>query len=259
MTHSRVRTVGVDLGSQPAKTAVCAISWRGDGTARVERPSRSATDDAVLAACLDNDVDRVGIDCPLGWPEPFVRAITAHRDGLAWPGRGRPGAVYQRELAYRATDRYVRDRTRRLPLTVSADKIGWVAWRCASLLDELAERGQPVNRDGTGRVCEVYPAAALHLWAMLAGPKSKAEVLSGLFDALLERAPGLEFADGAEHVCRASAHAFDALVCALVARAVQLGRTLLPETDEQRNRARSEGWIMLPTVTPAELLQPTAT
>ena len=227
MTHSSARTVGVDLGSQPAETALCAITWRGDGTARVEPPTRSAHDDAVLAACLDNEVDRVGIDCPLGWPEPFVRAITAHRDGLAWPGRGRPAGVYQRELAYRATDEYVRDRMRP-PLTVSADKIGWVAWRCASLLDELAERGQPVNRDGTGRVCEVYPAAALHRWGMSAGSKSNPEVLSGLVNALLERAPGLEFADGAEHLFRASDHAFDALVCALVARAVQLGRTLPP-------------------------------
>jgi len=41
------------------------------------------------------------------------------------------------------------------------------------------------------------------------------------------------------------------LVCALVARAAMLGATQLPEGDEQRDRARTEGWIMLPTTPPA--------
>lgn len=215
--HSSMRTVGVDLGSQPEKTAVCAITWRADGTGQVEALFQKADDAAVIGACLDDDVKRVGIDCPLGWPEPFVAAMVAHRDGLVWPGRGRPGPEHRRELAYRATDIYVRNRSKRPPLTVSADWLGWVAWRCAALLDELAERGQRVTRDGTGKVCEVYPVAALHLWHMPAGSKSTPEGLSGLVDVLRELMPGLEFAGGAERACRENDHVFDAVVCALVA------------------------------------------
>ena len=40
--------------------------------------------------------------------------------------------------------------------------------------------------------------------------------------------------------------AWDALVCALMARAVHGGQTLVPETDEQQGLAEVEGWIHLP-------------
>jgi Protein of unknown function (DUF429) len=44
----------------------------------------------------------------------------------------------------------------------------------------------------------------------------------------------------------ASDHHFDALVCALIARAAELGETAsLPEN--MADRARREGWISLPT------------
>ena len=127
--------------------------------------------------------------------------------------------------------------------------------RCAALLHALWADGQSVDRAGRGVVCEVYPAAALRCWGITpAGAKKRPEVLSGLVDAIREAMPALVFADGAEDACRSSDHAFDALVCALVARAAMLGTTQLPETDEQRDRARTEGWIMLPTKSPAELL-----
>ncbi|MCA1674206.1 MAG: hypothetical protein LC799_19120 [Actinobacteria bacterium] len=45
-------------------------------------------------------------------------------------------------------------------------------------------------------------------------------------------------------------------MCALVARAAVLGATQLPESDGQRDRARTEGWIMLPAMPPAGLLRP---
>ena len=247
-----VRTVGVDLASKPAKTAVCAIIWCEDGTACVEPPILPADDEAVISACRSGAV-KVGIDCPLGWPEPFVSAITAHRDSGPWPG-GKP-----REMVYRATDKYVHEQVGRWPLAVAVDKIGWVAMRCAALLHALWADGQPVDRAGGGVVCEVYPAAALRCWGIApAGAKKRPEVLGGLVDAVCEAMPALAFADGAEDACRSSDHVFDALVGALVARAAMLGATQLPETDEQRDRARTEGWIMLPTMPPAGLLHPVA-
>ncbi len=244
----RVRTVGVDLASQPAKTAVCAIIWREDGTACVEPPTLPADDEAVISACRSGAVE-VGIDCPLGWPEQFISAITAHRDHGPWPG-GKP-----QEMVYRATDRYVHEQVGRWPLTVASDKIGWVAMRCAALLHTLRTDGQSLDRAGGDVVCEVYPAAALRCWGIApAGAEKRPEVLGGLVDAVREAMPALAFADRAEDACRSSDHAFDALVCALVARAAMIDATKLPETDEQRDLARTEGWIMLPTTPLAGLL-----
>jgi hypothetical protein len=42
-------------------------------------------------------------------------------------------------------------------------------------------------------------------------------------------------------------HYLDALACALVARAVELGQTHLPEPGTEAERAATEGWIHLPT------------
>lgn len=237
------RTVGVDLSAEPARTAICVVTWTR-GTAHVERLIRPAEDADVLDACAG--ADRVGIDCPFGWPEPFVSAVSAHVAGRPWPGRHRIAQHYRRQLRYRATDYYVHDVTGRWPLSVSTDRIGVAAMRCAILLDTLTERGTPVDRAGSGQVVEVYPAAALHQWQILrSGYKHDGEVLDAMVSDLLAQLPSLRFPEG-DQPFRRSDHDFDALVCALVARAAQRGATAPPHTIDERRRAASEGWIHLP-------------
>lgn len=156
-------TAGVDLAAESKKTAVCVVQWATD-RATVTALQLGADDDAVLRVC--SEVDRAGIDCPFGWPEPFLTALSAHASGKPWPGRGQDGAEYRRELSFRATDAYVHKLTGRTPLSVSTDKIGVTAMRCAGLLDAMAARGERVDRAGSGRVVEVYPAAALRRWGL---------------------------------------------------------------------------------------------
>ena len=64
------------------------------------------------------------------------------------------------------TDQVVRQEIRLTPLSVSADRIGHVALRCASLLALFAQQGHEVSRDGSGKVVEVYPAASLKIWGL---------------------------------------------------------------------------------------------
>jgi predicted nuclease with RNAse H fold len=101
-----IRTVGVDLSAEPTHTAICTVTWTPDA-AMVEPPTRPGYDDAILAACAS--ADRVGIDCPFGWPDSFVAAVSAHAAGQPWPGRNRTSQDYRRELRYRATDYRARD------------------------------------------------------------------------------------------------------------------------------------------------------
>lgn len=104
-----------------------------------------------------------GIDCPFGWPQPFVTAVQAHADRRPWPGRHEPSNAFRAHLVLRETDREVRRRTGCAPLSVAADRIGLTALRCALLLDRLGE----VDRTGvTGSVAEVYPAAGLRTWGL---------------------------------------------------------------------------------------------
>src|SRR5207248_10386135 len=118
-------------------------------------------------------------------------------------------------LIFRATDRFVRDLGRR-PLSVSTDRIGVTAMRCARFLAELGdERGRRLDLTGEDRVVEVYPAAALSAWSEESGglaprrykglPGREAREL--LLAALTRAAPWFRPSPEVVAACRASDHA----------------------------------------------------
>jgi len=243
-----VRTLGIDLAAQPANTSICAIDW-GPSTPIVSELQSGLDDEALLEGIAD--ADKVGIDAPFGWPDDFVDAVVAHRDRAGWPGSGEDQDLYRFHLSFRATDRRLIERGARRPLSVSTDLIGVVAMRCAYLLDRLAARGEPVDRAGSGKVIEAYPAPALTSWGLSAiGYKSRVgvaripELLSRVEDGLggIEMTPQQRELAGTDHNC------FDALIASLVARAAALGLTQGPESDSERDRAVREGWIHVPTI-----------
>lgn len=244
-------TVGVDLAAEPAKTAVAWIDWSPEG-ASVRRLTLGA-DDAVVLEAL-RDADKAGIDCPFGWPEPFVKFVTAHQAGDVADPHEFAGRDGRRRLALRTTDIVTYDRTGLWPLSVAADRIGHTAMRCAGLLAQLARDGQSVDRSGAGAVAEVYPAASLKKWGLPFRGYKRAQNVDNLqvsVDALLAAAPWLSLGKH-EDTCRQSDDAFDAVIAAMTARAVSKG-LVEPLPDEHASVARTEGWIALPS-TPIEAL-----
>jgi predicted nuclease with RNAse H fold len=250
-----MRTLGVDLAAEPVTTAVAVIEWR-PGTARVSAVRMPADDSTVLD--LMDGADKVGIDCPLGWPDAFVQFVTAHHhDALALPD-DLTSVEWRRSLSSRHTDEHVRATLSMRPLSVSSDRIGVTAMRAARLQALLADRGHPVDRAGTGRVVEVYPAAGLRCWGLpdrgYKGPRNQGQRES-LVDQLHEGAPWLEFGE-AELRCRQHDHVLDAVVSALLARAAAMGHSAPPPNQHQA-AARREGWIALPTCRLDQLVSPT--
>ena len=69
-------------------------------------------------------------------------------------------------LTMRRIDIFVHEQLRLTPLSVSADRIAHVAFRCVVLLAKLDAADAPVDRSGSGPVAEVYPAASLHSWGL---------------------------------------------------------------------------------------------
>ncbi len=242
-----MRSLGIDLAAEPPDTAACEIIWLADG-ARGRVYTDRLDDDRLLA--LMESADKVGVDCPFGWPQPFVNAVASHANAAAWPGRGQLGSSHRRSLRYRLTDEVVHQQVGIWPLSVSTDRIGVTAMRCAALLDVLAAAGHPVDRVGGGRVVEVYPAAALKHWGLPHNRYKKKEgtiVRGQALDQVLTTLSTLTLDGDALDRCRHSDDAFDALVCALVARAAALGLTTPPFPGNRTERARVEGWIHLPT------------
>jgi len=233
-------TLGLDLAAEPKNTSGCAVEWR-NCRAAVRWVATGLTDDDILSHA--QEVSVLGIDAPFGWPESYVKAITAHHAGEHWPVEAwdKPN---RRSLRLRATDEQVHAVTGITPLSVSSDAIAIPATRCASLIDRLGVR----DRSGDGHVHEVYPAAALLQWGLRhKGYKGKKNVgrLLELLVALRRRAPWLDVLPRDAEVLSSCDHAFDALIASLAARAALRGLTFRPTAD-QLDLARVEGWIAVP-------------
>ena len=97
-------------------------------------------DDAAITNAA-TDADKLGIDCPLGWPDDFLLFLQEHHAGHVVAPQEVAGRDWRRKLAYRATDRAVRERTGLTPLSVAADRIGLTAMRAAGILSRLAAEG----------------------------------------------------------------------------------------------------------------------
>ncbi|MGW3507271.1 DUF429 domain-containing protein [Streptomyces sp. NPDC000994] len=231
-----MRTLGIDLSASPPRTAAVLIDWSAAG-AVAGPPILGCTDEQLLDLISGlEEEDQAGVDCPFGWPTAFVAAMAAHAaPHPTWPGRDADGADDLRALRYRRTDLIVAGHAPRHPLSVSFDRLGAVAARWARLQAVLAHRGHPVDRMGTGRVAEVYPAAARMQWGLRLGT----------VDELEAAASWLRMPEAARRAYAASRDAYDALIAALVAKAIRSRLTTWPTADDAR-LAQIEGWIHVP-------------
>jgi len=237
-----VRTVGIDMAAEPRKTASAVVEWRPSDVV-VTHLTLNCSDADIIG--LVGTADKAGIDCPLGWPEPFVDFVLAHREG-------RPLAptdlAARRHLVYRATDLALIAQSGARPLSVAADLIGHTAMRVAGILSALAAGGCAIDRAGSGIVVEAYPAAALRAWGIYrprykgpSGITTREAILSDLRAAL----PQLRIDADQLALCHGSDDALDAIVCAMIARAAAIGRVTTPDA-EQARVAKTEGWIVVP-------------
>jgi hypothetical protein len=237
-----VLTAGVDLSSQASHTAACVINW-SDGRAVVTDLSLGVTDETI--GTLLTEVDKLGIDVPLGWPISFARAVARHSEDGSWPAdyTHADTTMYR----FRRTDIWVwRTLETSPPLSVSTDRIALPAMRAAALLSRLPER-PPL--DGSGVVVEAYPAASLRRWGFpWRGYKrnENSDARWRLVDQVRGRTSSwLTIGDGHIARCRSSDDALDALIAALVARAAAVG-LVEPVPTDLRPAALREGWISIP-------------
>jgi len=236
-----VVTLGVDLSAQPKGTAWCVLRW-SVGSAEVIDLGCGADDDKLLS--LFPIADKVAVDVPFGWPDEFVKAISAHHQQAPWP------RTESKHLTFRVTDRFVHQQTGRWPLSVSSDRIGITAMRAARLLSTWSN-GKPFDRAMDGHIIEVYPAAALRMWGFSVqgykGVKSEnRDARVKLLAGLCRCATWLRLTSDAERRCVASDDELDSLIAAIVARASILN-SIVDRPGSADPVARREGWIHLPT------------
>ncbi|MGY2894335.1 DUF429 domain-containing protein [Deinococcus sp. UYEF24] len=236
-------SLGIDLASQPEKTAICLLEWSERGVI-IQRLAHKFNDDALLQ--LAAMADSVGIDAPFGWPQAFKEAIVGAA-AFQWPHAPGWENGLRDSLRFRRTDLHLKGLSERMqPLSVSSELLGVTAMRCAGLLQALGV----TDRSGqSGRVFEVYPSASLRRWGLeTQGYKGKEDdVRERLLTALLDKAPWLEMTETQRQELTTSDHLMDALAASLTAGMAMRYKDLIdPVPERDLDHARIEGWIMLP-------------
>lgn len=135
--------------------------------------------------------------------------------------------------------------------------------RAVALLTAAGRRGDGRRPDRVGGPWfEVYPAAARRIWRLptIADKASdrgreREQRLLALETHVDEAGASIAFDAQTRDSCVASDDVLDALLCAFVARAAQLGLTQLPQPDDEDDarKVAQEGWIHLPTGGVADL------
>lgn len=233
-------TAGIDLAAEPKGTALSIIDWSGE-QAKLLSVATGLNDAELISGCFG--ATKIGIDCALGWPIEFVEFLSQQDESLDGSIDG--GLDWRRTIAFRETDRAVRELTGRWPLSVATDRLGMTALRCSGLLSKLHKSGVEVDRSGVGTIVEIYPAAALRIWGFsTAGYRVSADLRRSLLAEVRSHLPSLDL-NGHEEILAESCDAFDSLVASLATRAAALGFYEAP-VPEMVARAKKEGWIALP-------------
>lgn len=248
---ARMRTLGLDLSVVDSKTWLASIEWadgRGTLVALLDGLSNS---EIIDEARKRSPAEVVGIDCPFGWPRDFVELVRAHSEGTV-DHHIADADNWRSTRTKRVTDLLVQATPglKVNPLSVSSDKIGATAMRCATLLAEMTSKGLRVDRSGReGIAVEVYPAASLNSWDLpFKGYKETKRRLAreALVNRLLDRAGWLSV--GNEHREQLTRHddALDAVVAALSARAARWDLATGPTDGAEAAAVSVEGWIWVP-------------
>ena len=240
-------TGGIDLATQPKKTGAVLITWDGERAADAQFIA-SPDDDALVELILAADV--TGIDVPLGWPIDFVKALNEHHAGGSMVPQGEDAHEWRNRVVLRETDRFIWESAQKRPLSVAADRIALTAMRMSGIEARVKSSGVDYDRSGTGgsKVVEVYPAASLKQMGLDHGKYKKstsgsAPVRRRIVEGL--RGWMLPERDDVWDRCVAQDDVLDAVVSAITARAVSLGRTR-PIPPAAMDAASVEGWIHIP-------------
>lgn len=240
---------GLDLSAEPKGTALSVLEVSSTRV-KLQSLELGLRDAQIVAA--STGVEKLGIDCALGWPIEFIDFLQQQVSPSIHAKEFEGSIELRRTLAYRETDRMVREVTKRWPLSVSTDRLGMAAIRCAGLLSAIAATGANVSRAGEGLVVEVYPAASMRVWQLdSAGYRNDADVRARLLRDLCAAAPWLEVS-GHEALLTESHDACDSLIAALATLAVVVGHATTPP-EHLLERARVEGWVHLPTASLGEV------
>lgn len=254
---SKVYFIGCDMGGWHTKKtdalAWCAMhddKWVEDNhtqSGQLFLPDDSNPLRDVIKKALEEEAQVVvAVDASLGWPQAFCEWVKAKAMSGSIPRFNVEDGELRNPLLYRATERFIKDKTGQKPASAVKDQLGsnftkgqvlaaWVRKNWKAYCPPFdADSDDAAKKQVT--VIEVYPAASLKCKAFLNldWPEKMAMGKLGKSDiADAQRA---------------------AMTAACYAKTIgMIGRSGLPNVylpadagDEQQDAIRAEGWIFCP-------------
>lgn len=235
----RTCIVGIDCATDPEKRGV-AFAQFDAGHCTINPVATGLADHEIAERIVQLKIscDRIlfALDAPLGWPDALGKTLAGHQAGqnLNCPAN---------QLFRRETDRFIKDKFKKQPLDVGADRIARTALSALSLLAGISKAtGAEVplawdeNFSGVAAI-EVYPAATLIAHGLqTTGYKKPSD--QAVRKAIIEGLPKfIQVEDPAP--LYANADALDAVLCVLAGVDFLRGDAWPPTTD----MAHKEGWI----------------
>lgn len=247
--QDKVKVIGIDCATEAKKVGLAMGVYRDRSITLLE--TKLGSDGNSIVEIIkdwiqEDDKVVLAIDAPLGWPEDLGKSLCNHLAGQAL-------AVNSNLMFRRETDRFIKDKVKKQPLDVGADRIARTAYAALKILGELQlfinnkieMAWDPEKLNGVA-VIEVYPAATLQCYGIRnVGYKAKEQeaqrddILNELKRVMDIRCNSLQM--------RQNADVLDSAVCLLAAKDFLNGDAYLPIDFE---KAEKEGWIWVKNIHP---------
>lgn len=240
----RTRIVGIDCATQDTKIGVSYGDFSDGHLAIVEAfacAKKKTAAEAISSWLRErSEPALLAIDAPLGWPQSLSRELVNHRAGEEL--RAEPNQMFRR-----ATDRFIKQKTRKTPLDVGANRIARAAHAALGLLRDLrcelddeiplAWEWPPAPKVS---VIEVYPPATLSAHG-LPSSRYKSPPYEVRRNEMVRKLSDIAYIPfDVSRKLLASGAVLDAAVCLLAARDFLSGEAMPPA---DRAFAEIEGWI----------------
>jgi len=234
--------IGIDCACQAKDVGLARAQWHAGRTTVTDvlcgKELRSIPT-LVAEWMLGADRCLLALDAPLGWPQDMGHELDLHVAGDAI-------SVSPNKMFRRVTDTAIKERFRKTPLDVGADRIARTALWALSLLGELRKitdrpvplAWTPADVHGAAAI-EVYPAGSLIAHGMPVSGYKKAAQRDVRGDMLASLSNKVHLPDNHESLLN-DANCLDAAICVLAAADFLEGAAVPPA---DLGLAKKEGWI----------------
>lgn len=253
-----IQVGGIDWSTDKNKTALVTIKHDIDGLQVLETRS-PLTGHEVCKICKSEHLDAIAVDTPFGWPEKFTRFINDWSPGGSHLQFHIPDSL---DFRLRITDQVVKDELDKMPLSVSADKIGSAAHAWVDVVSRGGFKGQfelgikePLEYPS---IIEVYPAATRKALTLeyghgrfdqnLKDEKAREKIITNLAYYF-----AIEISDEMKKAIISTGkkdHCVDALVaaitCLMYKGLIKNWEVRYPKSQIELQGAEHEGWIFFP-------------